>query len=119
MAGVSAAGVPGTRFLRAGVEEREPAAEILSAAKDLYSTVTDFAKFRGWSTSQPRRTAMLRRMAGVSAAGVPGTRFLRAGVEKREPAAEILSAAKDLYSTVTDLAKFRGWSTSQPRRTAM
>jgi hypothetical protein len=23
-----------------------------------YSTVTDFAKFLGWSTSQPRRTAM-------------------------------------------------------------
>ena len=23
-----------------------------------YSTVTDFARFRGWSTSQPRRTAM-------------------------------------------------------------
>jgi len=23
-----------------------------------YSTVTDFAKLRGWSTSQPRRTAM-------------------------------------------------------------
>ena len=23
------------------------------------------------------------------------------------------------YSTVTDLAKLRGWSTSQPRRTAM
>jgi hypothetical protein len=23
-----------------------------------HSTVTDFAKFRGWSTSQPRRTAM-------------------------------------------------------------
>jgi len=23
------------------------------------------------------------------------------------------------YSTVTDLAKFLGWSTSQPRRTAM
>jgi hypothetical protein len=23
------------------------------------------------------------------------------------------------YSTVTDLARFRGWSTSQPRRTAM
>jgi len=25
---------------------------------DGYSTVTDFARFRGWSTSQPRRTAM-------------------------------------------------------------
>jgi hypothetical protein len=24
----------------------------------VYSTVTDFARFRGWSTSQPRRTAM-------------------------------------------------------------
>jgi len=23
-----------------------------------YSTVTDFARLRGWSTSQPRRTAM-------------------------------------------------------------
>jgi hypothetical protein len=23
-----------------------------------YSTVTDFARFLGWSTSQPRRTAM-------------------------------------------------------------
>jgi hypothetical protein len=32
------------------------AAVIFSAA--LYSTVTDFAKFRGWSTSQPRLTAM-------------------------------------------------------------
>jgi hypothetical protein len=27
-------------------------------AKQFYSTVTDFARFRGWSTSQPRRTAM-------------------------------------------------------------
>jgi hypothetical protein len=25
----------------------------------------------------------------------------------------------DGYSTVTDLARLRGWSTSQPRRTAM
>jgi len=25
----------------------------------------------------------------------------------------------DCYSTVTDLARLRGWSTSQPRRTAM
>jgi len=25
--------------------------------KPLYSTVTDFARFRGWSTSVPRRTA--------------------------------------------------------------
>src|SRR5947207_2937672 len=24
----------------------------------VYSTVTDFARFRGWSTSHPRRTAM-------------------------------------------------------------
>jgi hypothetical protein len=28
------------------------------ASQANYSTVTDFAKFRGWSTSQPRRTAM-------------------------------------------------------------
>ena len=26
--------------------------------KKNYSTVTDFARLRGWSTSQPRRTAM-------------------------------------------------------------
>ena len=25
---------------------------------EIYSTVTDFARLRGWSTSQPRRTAM-------------------------------------------------------------
>ena len=28
------------------------------ATRDRYSTVTDFARLRGWSTSQPRRTAM-------------------------------------------------------------
>jgi hypothetical protein len=27
--------------------------------------------------------------------------------------------ARGIYSTVTDLARLRGWSTSQPRRTAM
>jgi hypothetical protein len=27
-------------------------------AGQTYSTVTDFARLRGWSTSQPRRTAM-------------------------------------------------------------
>lgn len=30
-----------------------------------------------------------------------------------------LFAAKISYSTVTDLARFRGWSTLQPRMTAM
>jgi len=38
----------------------------------------------------------LRRLARVSETGVPGTRFLRDGVVEREPAAEILSKAKDL-----------------------
>jgi hypothetical protein len=28
------------------------------ACLEPYSTVTDFARFRGWSTSHPRRTAM-------------------------------------------------------------
>lgn len=32
--------------------EREP------ERLDVYSTVTDFARLRGWSTSHPRRTAM-------------------------------------------------------------
>ena len=27
--------------------------------------------------------------------------------------------SNSFYSTVTDLARLRGWSTSQPRRTAM
>lgn len=29
-----------------------------TSARHRYSTVTDFARFLGWSTSQPRRTAM-------------------------------------------------------------
>ncbi|HEX8852855.1 MAG TPA: hypothetical protein VF754_05175 [Pyrinomonadaceae bacterium] len=30
----------------------------VSLSRRYYSTVTDFARLRGWSTSQPRRTAM-------------------------------------------------------------
>ena len=37
------------------------------------------------------RTCKLRRSAGVSGTGAPGTRFSRDGVGEREPAAEILS----------------------------
>jgi hypothetical protein len=33
-------------------------ASILAENAPGYSTVTDFARFLGWSTSQPRRTAM-------------------------------------------------------------
>ena len=33
--------------------------ELMLKTEDFgYSTVTDFARFLGWSTSQPRRTAM-------------------------------------------------------------
>ena len=39
----------------------------------------------------------LRRLAGRERGRGPDTRFLRDGVEKREPAAEILSEAKDLW----------------------
>jgi hypothetical protein len=36
----------------------ETHADILAENGAGYSTVTDFARLRGWSTSQPRRTAM-------------------------------------------------------------
>jgi hypothetical protein len=40
-------GFSGTRFVESGFSRTIT-----------YSTVTDFARFLGWSTSQPRRTAM-------------------------------------------------------------
>ena len=40
-------------------------------------------------------------------------------VRKKARACFYLSGNGPGYSTVTDLARLRGWSTSQPRRTAM
>ncbi len=41
-----------------------------------------------------------------------------AGSGKTRATRQLLLPGSD-YSTVTDLARLRGWSTSQPRRTAM
>jgi hypothetical protein len=38
--------------------ERSAHSRIVDLSSSVYSTVTDFARFLGWSTSQPRRTAM-------------------------------------------------------------
>jgi hypothetical protein len=40
----------GVAFIHAAILEQQSAFG--------YSTVTDFARLRGWSTSQPRRTAI-------------------------------------------------------------
>lgn len=41
-----------------GIEDSFPARGEGSTLRCDYSTVTDLARFRGWSTSHPRRTAM-------------------------------------------------------------
>jgi hypothetical protein len=40
-------------------------------------------------------------------------------LKRRQPKYSYEMALASSYSTVTDLARFRGWSTSHPRRTAM
>ena len=52
--------VPGEGMMKNDRQDGDPAQAIdeSNSIQAVYSTVTDFARLRGWSTSQPRRTAM-------------------------------------------------------------
>ncbi|SRR6266849_3300900 len=76
-----------------------------------------------WRPQVPRRLkpllSWLIYRSAESAAPPKNTLFARCNSGEHGEHGHTEEQLEENYSTVTDLARFLGWSTSQPRRTAM